>query len=152
MRSVHIADSRADFVAFIGARGLDVDRLGPREAVGLMCDWYEVRRADGTNIASNGDMLLFQWGTFSWNGGAFSYDLTRQFLLDDEDGDDAIFQLHLTLLFDATDESISIGSDDRWCDEPSGLAEFRSFVESSAATTLVSSQQPTGTRLTFEQV
>ena len=147
---MHAADSPSDFAAFAEARGLDLDHIGSVEAVGLMCDWYEVQRADDVTLENDGDMLLFQWGTYSWDGGAFSYDLTRQFILDSEEDDDAIFQLSFTLLFDEPSGVAPAGSDVRWCSRPVELAVFRSFIASSLATTFASSRQPSGTRLRFE--
>jgi hypothetical protein len=118
----------------------------------LMCDWYELQRADDVSLEQDGDMLLFQWGTYSWNGGAFSYDFTRQFTLDNADDDASIWQLSLTVLFAATDKSESIGSGNRWCASPNELGDYRSFVASSVATSVAQAQRSTGTCLTFEQV
>jgi hypothetical protein len=147
---VHAADSPSDFTSFAEARGLDLDHIGSVDAVGLMCDWYEVRRADDVTMEDDGDMLLFQWGTYSWDGGAFSYDLTRQFIVNGEEDDDAIFQLSFTLLFDGAGEAASVGSGDRWCSRPEELADFRSFIASSVASAFASSRQPSGTRLMFD--
>ena len=145
------SDSLTEVAAFAEARGLDLDHLQPTDAGMLMCDWYELQRADDVTLEQDGDMLLFQWGTYSWNGGAFSYDFTRQFILNETDDDAAIWQLSLTVLFDAADESESIGSGNRWCARPSELGDFRSFVASSVATSFAQARSSTGARLTFEQ-
>src|SRR5262245_18431850 len=66
-----------------------------------MCDWYRTNRVDDVSLDSDGDMLLFDWGTYSWNNDRFSYDFTRQLIVDGDSDDDELWQLSLTLLFDA---------------------------------------------------
>ena len=55
------------------------------------------------------DMLLFQCGTYDWNkkGKFFEFDITRQFILPEEDEP---YQLALTLSF----EPIDCEADDCW--------------------------------------
>jgi hypothetical protein len=61
------------------------------------------------------DMCLFQWGSRD-AGGDFECDFTRQFVLDDLDGDyDHMEQVSLTLLFDARDaDTVAVGSGAVW--------------------------------------
>jgi hypothetical protein len=116
-----------------------------------MCDWYETQRVDDVNLDHDGDMLLFQWGTYSWNGDAFSYDITRQFIVESAEDDDAIWQLALTVLFDAADETESLGSGGQWCYRPDQVDDFRSFVAASPVTAFALSRRPVGARWRFEQ-
>jgi hypothetical protein len=97
-------------------------------------------------------MLLFQWGSYDWNDGSFSYDITRQFILDGADDDDAIWQLSLTVLFEATDDTAAAGSGNCWCHTPEELSDFRSLIAACVATPVALSLQPIATRLTFESV
>jgi hypothetical protein len=79
-------------------------------------------------------MLLFQWGTFDWGEGPrFELDITRQFIEDDEQDDDAISQLCLTFRFEPTAERDALGDGNRWCDGLAEIAGFRQFAMSSAA-------------------
>jgi hypothetical protein len=64
---------------------------------------YEQSRIEAT-AETDGDMLLFQWGTYDWGmGKSFEIDLTRQTIddLDDVDAQtDSMRQLHITLKFE----------------------------------------------------
>lgn len=79
-------------------------------------------------------MLLFQWGTYDLGSGLrFNLDITRQFIEDAEQDDDAISQLSLGFNFEPSAERAALGDGNRWCD---GLREFdifREFALSSAA-------------------
>lgn len=141
------ADADSEFRRFVNDRDLSVERLDAAEAATLMCDWYRTSRVDDAGLNRDGDMLLFQWGTYSWNSDRFSYDFTRQFIVDGGSDDDALWQLSLTLLFD--DDATEVGSGNRWCGRPNELDDFRSFVASSQATTFALSRTPVETRLTF---
>ncbi len=66
----------------------------------------------------DGDMVLFQYGTYDWGSGEFfEVDLVRQLMPpgeDDEEDDDVIFQLHCTFRYWPTDSLRSLGSFERW--------------------------------------
>jgi hypothetical protein len=141
------ADAESEFRRFADARGLAIEHLDAAEAAVLICDWYSTTRVDGVSLDSDGDMLLFQWGTYSWNDDKFSYDFTRQFIIDADTDDEALWRLSLTLLFD--DDADEVGSGNRWCQRPNELDDFRSFVASASATTFALSRAPVVTRLTF---
>jgi hypothetical protein len=75
-------------------------------------------------------MLLYQWGVYDDVGGgrSFHFDLTRQFMLTDSDGDDGMSQLSLTLHFKPTPELEGIEDSNEWCHAPDDLEEFREFI------------------------
>jgi hypothetical protein len=145
------ADAESDLRALAQARGVSIERLDAAAAANLMCDWYETHRVEDVNLHHDGDMLLFQWGTYSWNGDAFSYDITRQFIVDSAEDDDAIWHLALTVLFDAATETESLGSGSQWCYRPDEVDDFRSFVAASPVTAVALSRRPVGAGLRFEQ-
>ncbi|MDR2633709.1 MAG: hypothetical protein LBC51_08840 [Treponema sp.] len=61
--------------------------------------------------AEDGDMLLFQYGLYDWGKGRFfEFDITRQFIKQNEDEP---YQLSMTLLFEPTNcESYNCWSND----------------------------------------
>jgi len=66
------------------------------------------------------------WG----DGEHFEMSLSRQLIY----GDDARpWQLKLTYAYEPTGEFRALGSENRWCGSPDGLAEFCEAVEGSAA-------------------
>jgi hypothetical protein len=104
-------------------------RLG--ELVGLVIGWYLDERASGTApVHHDGDMLLFQWGTWSWSEPpSFTIDMTRQFLV--TAGDDEIWQLSVELQYPLTD----LAPGHRWCGSPDEVDDFRSFIDGSEVMT-----------------
>jgi hypothetical protein len=145
------ADAASDLRRFARARGQSVERLDAAQAVTLMWEWYDTRRVDDVSLDADGDTLLFQWGTYSWNDGKFSYNVTRQFIIEvdnEDDHDEAIWQLALTVLYDSADAAV-LESGNWWCGLPEDLDEFRSFVESCPATAFALVHRPVASGITF---
>ena len=105
--------------------GLRLPEIRLGELVGLVTGWYLDERVTGiAPIHHDGDMLLFQWGTWSWSDPpSFTIDMTRQFLV--TAGDDEIWQLSVELQFPPAD----LGSGHRWCGSPDEVDDFRAFVD-----------------------
>jgi hypothetical protein len=132
-------ESRAALQQFLTDRGIDAAAVTPVAAVQAMTDWYEAQRVEGVE-ADGGDMLLFQWGTYDFGGGpSFEFDLVRQLIVDDEIGDDAIWQLHLTLWY-PPDETIE--SESHWCDSVDDVSEFRAAMLGNATVEQIAGRRP----------
>ena len=98
----------------------------------MMTGFYREERAEGCAVDGDGDMLLYQWGTYDWGEGeSFELDITRQLITGGEDDD--IFQLSLTFRFRPTAALRELGASNRWCHSPDELEDFRAFVHGSAA-------------------
>jgi hypothetical protein len=156
MRVFEAADR---YAAFGVERGIeDLRLIDPWTLVDLMLTWYADERFDDVDPEASGDMLLFQWGTYSDGDGAatFEYDITRQLIDrnvgDDEDSDDdgAVWQLHVTEQFPAGIGS-ELGRGHRWCETPDDLPEFRTFIETSDATAAVRGAAPSLTEVYLDQ-
>jgi hypothetical protein len=74
--------------------------------------FYSDTEIDDCPKASEGDMLLFQWGgPYSWDT-CFSVNLTRQFSFDDEDGEyDRMQQLQMNCRYQAGQIAIAPGNE-----------------------------------------
>ena len=121
-------DAKAEFETVLHVSGGDVRSLTPRLAFERMTSFFRDVRAEDCDPASDGDMLLYQWGTFNWGQGRrFEFDVTRQLIPVGGDDDD-IWQLHLTIRFDPTDDLTGLGAGDRWCHSSDGLADFIAHV------------------------
>ncbi len=97
----------------------------------MMFAFYQSVKPVGCD-GPDGDMLLFQWGTYDWGAGRhFELNITRQFIEEDLEGDDAISQLSLTFRFDPTDQLEELGAGNRWCDGPSEFAIIKDYTLSS---------------------
>lgn len=98
---------------------------------------YGCSRIANTALENDGDMLIYQWGTYDWGFGAhFELSITRQTTLNLEDPDqaaDSMRQLSLTFKYSPCAESSLLGAGNKWCGTPASLEEFRQFVTQSAA-------------------
>jgi hypothetical protein len=128
------ADALQEFEAFLANRGLAVKTLSIASGSAAVFDFYQdLRPAERAQIP-DGDMLLFQWGTYDWGQGEhFQLDLTRQLILSDDAEDEDIWQLSLTFLFDPADELRALGAGNAWCDTVQALPRFRADLSGSAA-------------------
>jgi hypothetical protein len=124
-------DALGAFNRLLKARNTSAAMVSVADGMEAMFELYRSTRADDCSLERDGDMLLFQWGTYDWGQGRhFELDITRQFIRDSsDDDDDDIWQLSLTFLF--TPNELKAGN--RWCRTPDELEEFAQFVRSHAA-------------------
>jgi hypothetical protein len=112
--------------SFLPAAGLDGASMAALAVA--VCSFYERRRVEGAG--ADGDMLLFQFGTWDWGSGdRFQVDLTRQFIIPgDSDDDDVMSRFALTRYFDPSAELAKLGSAEKWCHAPADAASFTAWV------------------------
>lgn len=145
-----VAKALERFVEFVKNQASEADHGDPASGLKLMFDFYETQRAKGCDMVRDGDMLLFQWGTYDWGRGEhFELDLTRQLIVGDGE-DDEIFQLSLTYRFEPTPQLKVIESGNRWCHNLSELPKFKEYVISTHAFKAVSSRTDCKAELNFE--
>jgi len=122
-----------------------------RHALEAMFAFYAEQRAEDVE-PDDGDMLLFEWGVYSFTAPeTIQIGVTRQFIVADEEDEEEIFQLHLTMHFPATDELRQLNDGNKWCHSPDELPEFKRFVESSPFFRTVADLKPLRVELYFEQ-
>jgi hypothetical protein len=130
-------NAAAEFRNHLAARGAAESTLTPRSAADAVFSFYRDVRADDCDLDRDGDLLLFQWGTYDWGQGErFEWDITRQFIVGAGEDDD-MSQLHVTFRFAADPTLRSLGSGDRWCSSPVELADFIEFVNDCPASLAV---------------
>ncbi len=124
----------------------------PAAALAVVLELYRSVRVDDCELDGDGDMLLFQWGTYDWREGGeqFELDLTRQFMPTDDDA--ALTQLSLTMLFPAMPALTALGEGDRWCPTPGDAAEWEAFIRGSGAFLAVGDLSPTRVLLEQDEV
>ena len=121
------------FEEFVENRGGSFPELTVRSGVAEMLAFYESVLPTGCTD-ENGDMLLFQWGTYNWGDGTqFEINITRQFIESAAEDDDAISQLQLTFKFPSGKDADELGSGNRWCNSQSEIRRFRDFIFSNGA-------------------
>ena len=117
--------------------------------MGFYC---ESRAIDAVPLEDDGDMLLYQWGTYDWGDSShFEVNLTRQFILQDGEDQD-IWQLLLTYCFPPQEVSIPKTSGERWCHNPSDVPSFSDFVLNSPPLAWCSQRIAKSVELRWENV
>ncbi len=137
------------FREMIVSSGVTLDALTPSAGVELMLRFYGDERAEGCPFECDGDMLLYQWGTYDWGEGAsFEFNITRQFITPAGE-DDEIEQLSLTFRFSPASVPGGLGEGNRWCRTPDDLSAFREFIEGSPTCNALGKAQAGIASLTF---
>ena len=117
------------FEKFLALRNQRVADLTVPDGIDAMLAFYEAVRAEGCDLTNNGDMLLYQYGTWDWGQGRhFGLDITRQFIIGGGAADEDIWQLSLTFVFAPSPELLAVKSDNRWCHSPDERDDLRSFI------------------------
>jgi hypothetical protein len=146
------ADSPSAFASFAQSNGVAVARCTPRDGITQMLAFYSSVSPQACG-GPDGDMLLFQWGTCDWGTGKhFELNITRQFIEQELEDDDAISQLGLTFRYIPTQDGESLGDGNRWCHAQTELKDFRADVLSTRAFTLFADAQPLAVELTHSYV
>ena len=125
--------AKKEFERYLKRRGVDPADMTPSSGVDAMLEFYGDVRTRDCDIARDGDMLLFQWGTYDWGQGEhFSFDITRQLIVGPGEDED-IWQLSLAFKFPPEDGLRALDSGNRWCAAPHQLEEFADFLHSTPA-------------------
>lgn len=143
--------AKQELETMILGANLVLDQLSIEQGATLMIDFYHHKRFSECAIDDDGDMLLFQWGTYDWGEGRFfEFDLTRQFMMGDGDDED-IWQLSLNFKFSPNETLTNIVSGNKWCDDPSRrtLEPFDKYIRDSAAYKIASTFQPERIELSY---
>ncbi len=141
--------AKQEFERLIQRSGMRVGSLSPARGLEMMLAFYRTVRFDDVDLAGNGDMLLYQWGTYDWGEGeSFEFDITRQLILGTGEDED-IFQLSLTFKFQPTVALRQLGAGNRWCHSLEKVEEFRSFIDSSPAIIAVGQATPSKVQLEY---
>jgi hypothetical protein len=147
------AESRTTFEALLGRARVTLGALRLSAALRLMAEFYRDQRAEGCRLEEEGDMLLYQWGTYGFGQPeTFQVDLTRQFMHMVGGDEPEMSQLSLTMHYEATQELRALGKGDQWCPRPEDLARFESFIRESEAFLAVAGVQPTRVSLEWGPV
>lgn len=120
-----------DFIA------MPIDELEAPVAFGLMVDFFASTVPDGAVPEDqDGDMLLYEWGTFDWGQGpAFTLSLRRQIIYPDGPSDQEIWQLAVSYEYEPRTVFKELGQGEQWCASRYAAADFKaSFLASPVVT------------------
>lgn len=111
-------------------------------ALAAMLEFYRAYQVEAYHIHPDGDMLLFPYGSYDWDGTGkkFSLNFTRQ--IADPDDDDEYWQLQLTLYY-APEDIGEVSAYHLWCKDQASvegwgktISETEGFVCAAGATLL----------------
>ena len=122
--------------AFRGLSARTVEDLPIAEAFAHLVRFYRTQTAEGARPdEEDGDMLLYQWGTYDWQDGTgsrFEISLTRQ-LIYPEGEDQEIWQLSLTYGFESSPAFAQLKGGEEWCSSKEKAQEFLDMILASPA-------------------
>jgi hypothetical protein len=147
-------DALKEFHSRILQAGKTVDALTLSQGIGFMFDFYRDVRASGCRIKDDGDMLLYQWGTYEFDKPrSFSCDITRQFIHTGFwGGGDGMSQLSLTFHFTPSAESDAFKSGNKWCETPETIKSFEDFLVVNPPYVRFHDVQPDRVTLNYDRV
>jgi hypothetical protein len=137
------ARAKEEFINLLSQSNYKLDELKPSEGISLMLKFYRQVRAENCALDEDGDMLLYQWGTYDWGTGrSFAFNITRQFVdSSKEEDEDAMSQLSLTFYFQPIPKLNEMKASNQWCSAPEELDDFMTFIIASEAFQQVASSQ-----------
>jgi hypothetical protein len=172
-------ESKQFFESSLSQQGLLLPSLTAGQACKAMLDFYRLHRADGCDVSTDGDMVLYQWDLLDSeeHGRCLEWNLTRQFMLaeisdeesddahddeeevdaadspddDDSSDDEAIWQLALTMRFPLNDSAEALAAGNKWRPTPRSQAvdHFEKFIRESPAYKLAATQRAASVELDF---
>jgi hypothetical protein len=146
------SESLAAFRSFSTAASVDLENCVPRDGFDQMFRFYDAVPPSGCS-GRDGDMLFFQWGTYDWGSGLnFELNITRQFIEEAKQDDDAISQLSLTFRFEPSAESDALKPGNLVCEGPQAATVVRDFALKHPAFTLVADHRPKSAELRHSYV
>jgi hypothetical protein len=113
-------------------------------AFAWIAERYRHDRLSGTDLAEDGDVLLYQWGVLDWGDGLHAtIDLTRQVLraAASPGGDPSVWQLHCCFRFPPPLLN-RIKNGKSWCAHPDRLAPFLAAMPAAPAWQRLQDAQP----------
>lgn len=132
---------------------LTVSDLTVPQGMRLMLDFYQDVRVNNCKVEEDGDMLLFEWGIFSFGQApTFQCSITRQLMEPISEDYDALYQLSLRFHFFLSAHLEALECGNRWCQSPHELPDFEAFVLGSNALYIIQTMKPSMVGLTFNQV
>jgi hypothetical protein len=114
-KQIDVTDSKKTLEQIVNSNITD-DNITPETALTSILEFYKNYKTKSGSENADDDILLFQYGTYDWdgNGGKFEFNLTRQIVDPD---DEEYHQVKLTLYYKIADigqiESFNLWSIDK---------------------------------------
>ena len=112
--------------------GFSATELTLRDGLAQVLLFYKNVKFDALPTTADGDMLLFQYGTYNWQGtgATFQADFTRQFIHHSTTQDNEMSQLSLTFHYPVVATTGIFGAANEWLKRgDAGLTAWKQFVQ-----------------------
>jgi hypothetical protein len=117
-----------------------------------MLGFYRDVRCEDVDLEDNGDMLLYQYGTYGFSRPkTFQFNLTRQFSVEESNEDEGISQLQLTLHYPPSSALDPLKAN-QWCRSLDELTAFEALIRDNDAFCAAQSLAPAELELYWERV
>lgn len=145
-------NAKEAFESFVSRAGTTIAALTPDQALRMMCDFYQQRKADGCQ-ETDGDTLVYQWTTDdSDHGRTFQFEIARQFIESGDEDEDGMSEISLTSYFQPSPELEALGTGEQRCSSRERVTGFQDDVTSSAAFRAVGKLKPQHVALEYINV
>jgi hypothetical protein len=156
---MEIKTSLQEFKDYLRKSEKGTNEINAEDAIRIMCSFYEDIRCNEVSFETDGDMLLFQWGTYDWgNGEHFEIGFVRQFSIPEPKDEDVefdgegIWQLNMVLHYPPEESLKGIKPGQIWCHSPDEIEPFVGSILQHSATLAVKSTKPETVEMGFELV
>lgn len=135
----------SSFKNYLKDQGVKEKDITLESLMDLVLAYFQEVQFESADIENDGDMLLFEYGTYDWGQGKFfQIGLTRQLIEmhdDDEEQEDHMYQLQVTLFYNPS-EFDSLPAFNKWSNEFSDLNDFKNMIVNSAGYQAALSKTP----------
>ena len=118
---------KSELEKYLSEKGLNPQSFSAKEITDTSIELYNNQRIENCDLENDGDMLLFQWGTYDWGKGRFfQIDMTRQMICSD-----GMYQMNAIAYYEPSKELESIKAGNQWCSNLSEVETFKGFIKAS---------------------
>ncbi len=122
-----VKDAELILKYLISKQNLSLKELDLSDGLKIFEKFYRNYRFENCDITEDDDMLLYEWGSYTWSGNLFQISLGRQFIISDEEGDDWIKQLHLIFFYPVGTFEEGINGN-QWFSNPNEADSIQKFI------------------------
>lgn len=148
---MQIDDAQNLLNRLITEKGLKLEDITLNDGLCIFNTYYHDYRFENCNLEEDGDMLLYEWGTYSWNDNLFQISLGRQFISNFADGDEAFKQLHLIFFYPEGTFNKDL-SGNKWFSNPNNTDEIISFVSNQDIFKSLLDSKPVKVEIDFDDI
>jgi|GEM_PF-1749182 len=140
--NIYPSNSKKVYLSYLKKKGIVFNELTLDQLIDSSVSFFKEIRFQKVNLKKSGDMILVQWGKYNWGKGEYlEFDITRQFIKKNKDGDDAMSQLHITLYY-SVDLIKILKNENKWFRDPNDTKSIKSYILNKKIYKLLKDKKP----------